>query len=248
MKISIILATYNAEKHLERALASIFCQTYPNYELIVQDGASQDNTLEILKKYMPHGGWRSEKDTGIYEAWNKALERATGDWCLFLGADDCLIGENTLVRCYHHMKRLPKDILFVYGALAKGIAGQVQNLDNVPLVEAYRRFTGNLGIPFPATFVRLDLAKKCKFDDSYKIAGDFDFVARYLRSDNITRIPLVVSYMEQGGMSSSAATRPLLLEERGRVLREHILPKAQEVILGCIKHYMNADTSLECLS
>ena len=246
MKFSIITSTYNAEKYLERLLASVFCQTYPYYEIIVQDGASTDNTVELLKKHLPQGNWRSEPDAGIYDAWNKALARASGDWAIFLGADDCLMGENVLVRCSHHLRRLPGNIMFAYGALAKGKDGAISSLGNRPLLDIYRRFSANMGLPFPATFIRMTLAKEHKFDTNYKIAGDFDFAATHITHDNIVRIPVVVSYMEQGGISTNTTAQKLLLEERGRVLRKRILPKAQELVLGCIKHYMNEDAMLEC--
>lgn len=245
MKFSIIMATYNAERFLERALSSVFCQSYPNYELIVQDGNSTDNTISILNKHLPKDMWSSEKDTGVYDAWNKALDRATGDWAIFLGADDCFMGENVLVRCYHHIKRLPSNILFAYGAMALGVEGKVTSLVNRSLLEVYRGFSASMGIPFPATFVKLSLAKKYKFDTSYKIGGDFDFVARFLKHDNIARIPVVVSYMEQGGLSTNEATRCCMLEEKGRILHKRILPKAQELVIGCMQYYWDEDISLE---
>lgn len=245
MKFSIVMATYNAEKYLERALASIFCQTYPNYELIIQDGGSTDGTTAILEKNLPKNIWVSAPDNGIYDAWNKALTRATGDWVIFLGADDCFMGENVLVRCSHHMKRLTSNISFVYGAIAKGIDGNIHDLVNTSLMDVYRRFTANMGLQFPATFVRTALAKEHKFDPSYKIAGDFDFAAKLITHENIARIPVIVSYMEQGGLSSNAQTRSKALDERGIVLRKRILPKAQEMVLGCIKYYRNQDVSLE---
>jgi glycosyltransferase involved in cell wall biosynthesis len=77
MKYSIITATYNAETFLERLLASILSQSYPNFEWVVQDGGSTDNTLNILKKYPDvRIKIQSEPDRGIYDAWNKAVARA----------------------------------------------------------------------------------------------------------------------------------------------------------------------------
>ncbi len=248
MKFSIIIATYNAEKYLLRALASINSQRYPNYEIIVQDGNSSDATVNLLEKYFPAGSWRSEKDTGIYDAWNKALDRASGDWAIFLGADDCFMGENVLLRCYHHIKKMPANIMFAYGAMAEGVDGKVTNLVNKSLLEVYRRFSSSMGLPFPATFVKLPLVKKYKFDTSYKIGGDFDFAGRFFTHSNIGRIPVVVSYMEQGGISTNPATRCLMLDERGKVLHKQILPKAQEIVMGCMQYYWDEDMSLEQLS
>ena len=114
-------------------------------------------------------------------------------------------------------------------------------------MDVYRRFSANMSLPFPATFVRLDLAKKYKFDASYKIAGDFDFAARFITCNNIARIPVIVSYMERGGLSTNEKTYDLMMDERGRVLEERILPNAQELIKGCIQYYRNENMTLERL-
>ena len=86
---SIVIATYNAELFLLRCLRSVFEQTYEHVEIIVIDGGSNDNTVPILQANADKiRAWISEPDSGIYEAWNKALVRWRGDWILFLGADD----------------------------------------------------------------------------------------------------------------------------------------------------------------
>ena len=89
---SIIIATYNAAKYLETALQSVFSQTVNDYELILIDGGSKDGTVEIIKKHQDRiAYWVSEKDQGIYDAWNKGVEQAKGDWVLFIGSDDTLV-------------------------------------------------------------------------------------------------------------------------------------------------------------
>ena len=91
-KVSIIIVTYNASNTLQRCLDSVFKQEYPNLELVIIDGESNDNTVEIIKanKEKIHF-WTSEKDEGIYDAMNKGLEKITGEWVYFLGADDQLL-------------------------------------------------------------------------------------------------------------------------------------------------------------
>jgi glycosyltransferase involved in cell wall biosynthesis len=75
--ISVIIATFNSEKVLARCINSVLDQTYKNYELIIVDGASADNTVDIIKKFGTGiSKWKSEKDNGIYEAWNKGVEMA----------------------------------------------------------------------------------------------------------------------------------------------------------------------------
>lgn len=91
-KISIIIATYNADKTLQRCLYSIALQKTEDIELLIIDGKSKDNTLEIIQKNKAIiNFWLSETDKGIYDAWNKGIKLARGKWIMFLGADDMLL-------------------------------------------------------------------------------------------------------------------------------------------------------------
>jgi len=105
LKFSIIIAAMNAESLIQRAILSVLTQIYPDYEIIVQDGGSTDGTLEILRRFKRRVNWTSEPDAGVYDAWNKALARVTGDWALFLGADDFLLDKEALSKCAIYMKK-----------------------------------------------------------------------------------------------------------------------------------------------
>ena len=89
--VSIIIATYNSEKTLRRALDSVLNQSYQDWECIVVDGASKDNTIEIVKEYVSKDSrfrYMSEPDHGIYDAFNKGWKMAKGEWVMYLGSDD----------------------------------------------------------------------------------------------------------------------------------------------------------------
>jgi len=246
IKFTIITATYNAEKFLPRLLASIFCQTYPLYEVIIQDGGSTDGTLDILQRYEDRISLRSEPDNGIYDAWNKAAKRMTGDWAIFLGADDCFMRPHVLVRCAHYMKQLPAETDFAYGALIHGRNGsETYYVLNRSLHKVYRIFSGDMGLPFSAAFIRASLLREHAFDNAYKIAGDFDFAARLLTPYNIARIPVLVSYMELGGISNQEKTRCALRDERDKIVYRRIRPKAQEIVAACRRHYRHTDDFIE---
>ncbi|WP_207424482.1 glycosyltransferase family 2 protein [Desertivirga brevis] len=91
-KISIIIVTRNAASTLQSCLNSIYSQRYSNVEIIIQDGASTDQTVDILKSNSHRlFCWKSEPDRGIYDAMNKAIDEVTGNWVIFLGADDELL-------------------------------------------------------------------------------------------------------------------------------------------------------------
>jgi glycosyltransferase involved in cell wall biosynthesis len=244
MKYSIITASYDSARVIRRVLISILNQSYPDFEWIVQDGGSTDETLAILAKYPdPRIKLQSGPDNGIYDAWNRAVARACGDWAIFLGCDDCFIHKHTLAQCHRYLRNLPDTKQFVFGAMLKGHNGKSDYLYNYSLSASYHRLLNNLGIPFPATFIRMALLKQEKFDTSYRIAGDYDYAARFITQQNLVRIPVLVSYMERGGISDDM--RGPVLGERIRVMRTHILPRAKEFICGCIDNLVDETSFLE---
>ena len=246
MKYSIITAVYNGEKYISRLMASVFNQSYPNIEWIVQDGGSKDGTLDKLRPHADRIKLVSEPDSGMYDAWNKALGRATGDWAIFLGADDFFISPHSIAQCHRHLRGMPPHIDIAYGALLMGNNGKAEHLLNRTMHRAYNTFLSDMGVPFPATFIRVPVLQRERFDASYKIAGDFEFVARILSGDNVARLPIIVSYMEMGGLSSDSSNCTLL-EERLRALYAHIAPKAREIMETSINHVVDNDDNLEAM-
>jgi glycosyltransferase involved in cell wall biosynthesis len=101
MKLSIITINKNNAVGLEKTILSVICQTYINIEYFIIDGASDDNSVEIIRKYEDKiTYWISEPDTGIYNAMNKGIKSATGDYCLFLNSGDWLISPNSLEKTF----------------------------------------------------------------------------------------------------------------------------------------------------
>ena len=90
--ISIATPCWNSEKTIERTIKSVLAQTFTDYEYIIVDGGSTDGTLDIIKKYEPFFGgrmkWKSEPDKGLYDAFNKGVERSTGVYCWNVNSDD----------------------------------------------------------------------------------------------------------------------------------------------------------------
>ena len=179
---TIITATYNAASTLPRLLDSLAEQTCRDFNVIIQDGASQDNTVAIAESYrdrLPELLLESTPDTGIYDAWNKAIDRCQdklGEWVLFLGADDTLAGidifETVKMRC----NSLPQNIIYICG----GILPICENSSFTPIfVDVHTSFTNlwRTMLPHPGLFHKKDVFKY-KFDSSYKIAGDYDFLVR----------------------------------------------------------------------
>ncbi len=90
--VSVITAVFNGEAFIASCIESVLSQDYPNIEHIVLDGGSTDGTVAILRKYQDQiAFWQSEPDKGVFDAWNKGLDLARGEWIAFLGADDCYL-------------------------------------------------------------------------------------------------------------------------------------------------------------
>ena len=212
----------------------------------MRDGGSKDGTLDKLRPHADRIKLVSEPDSGVYNAWNRALDRATGDWAIFLGADDFFISPHSIAQCHRHLRGMPSHIDMAYGALLMGSNGKAEQLLNRTMLRAYNTFLSDMGVPFPATFIRVPVLQRERFDDSYKIAGDFEFAARILTGNNLARLPIIVSYMEMGGLSSDSSNCTLL-EERLRTLYSRIAPKAREIMETSINHVVDNDDNLEAI-
>ena len=112
--ISIITVVYNGKCHIEKTILSVNSQTYKNYEYIIIDGNSSDNTTEILRKHNEKiTYWISEKDAGIYDAMNKGIKIAKGEWLLFMNCGDTFVNETTLASIMN--SNIRNNIKFIYG-------------------------------------------------------------------------------------------------------------------------------------
>ena len=166
--ISIITVVFNGEKYLEETIQSVINQTYDNVEYIIIDGGSTDGTLDIIKKYEDQiDYWVSEKDKGIYDAMNKGIDLATGEWINFMNAGDGFYKDNTLSEIfvnnkYQNMKILYGDVETNYGNF-KVIhkAGSLSNL--------YK----SMQFSHQSIFFNSKYHKENKYNLSYKLSADY---------------------------------------------------------------------------
>lgn len=111
--ITIITVCFNAVNVIERTILSIINQTYPNVEFIIVDGGSKDSTIDVIRKYDNKiSKWISEPDKGIYDAMNKGIKLATGEWINFMNAGDCFSDENVLSKIFG--QEYPASVKFLY--------------------------------------------------------------------------------------------------------------------------------------
>lgn len=201
-KITIIMAVYNRVDKIEQCISSVINQIYDNLEYIIIDGGSTDGTVDIIKKYDDKiAYWCSEPDKGIYDAWNKGLAHATGDYINFIGSDDAMYGYSAMTNIVVHLNEnvdvLAGNIVLVYEQNGFEI------LMNNNQVKSKTYYRGGC-ILTQGTLIKRTLFNKYKFDTSYKVAADYKFFLQYYY-DNTVRIKFVddvIQYFSDGGVSS----------------------------------------------
>lgn len=226
---TIITATHHAGDTVSRLLTSLAAQTCRDFAWHVQDGASTDNTLEVIEAWrtrLPAVSVHSEPDGGIYDAWNRALDHAgaaLGRWVLFLGADDALADSDVLARVRAALEQAPGDVCLAVGEARirypDGRLFETMRWDGASPVNALRR-----EMPFCHTALlhRRELFDGRRFDATFRVLGDYDFVCRALRQDTqVTALPFVLTDMHLGGISSSLDMQPGIFRESVRIAWRH---------------------------
>lgn len=226
MKVSVITICYNSAVTIAKTLTSVHSQTFQDIEHILIDGASRDNTLEIIRETPNRVAYlSSEPDSGIYDAMNKGLAKATGDLVCFLNADDVYADSEIIESVVHEFRNADLDVL--YGDVAFFRSDMPEKI--------VRRFRSDKFAPkriawgwmpaHPSLFMRRELyARLGGFKTDYRIAGDYEFVARAFVSCNLKYryLPRVLVLMQAGGVSTAGWRSTLLLNrEVLRACREN---------------------------
>lgn len=208
MKITIITATYNVQSALQITANSIRSQSYSNIEWLVVDGGSTDQTLDVINRNSDIiSFWMSEPDSGIYDAWNKICPKISGDWVLFLGAGDTLASSDVLSLVAPSLSvSFPKHLL-VYGKIRlvseinrEVIEERGESWDYMK--NKWEFFRPKLPM-HPEIFHHSSLLKSEQpFDKTYKIAADTLFLLSVVRLNEPLFIPIVITEMPFGGVSS----------------------------------------------
>lgn len=220
MKISIITINRNNAEGLRKTIESVITQTLDEFEYIVIDGASTDVSVDVIRQYEDKiTYWVSEPDNGIYNAMNKGISRANGEYLLFLNSGDSLVEENTLQNVLS--AGLNTDI--VYGYQYDDINGKRQ--EELCLDVPYISFATlkDSHIPHQSTFIRAELLKKNGgYLEHYKIISDWAFLmlALFKWNARIKRIPVFVSVYDTTGISSNVDKEPQYKERRDFLVRE----------------------------
>lgn len=204
MKISIIIATYNASKTLKRCLDSIIPQLTDETELIIIDGGSKDNTNEIISSYGNKVTKHiSEPDKGIYDAWNKGIKLSHGEWIMFIGADDILL-PNALTDYLNFTSTLNNEDVDFISCKIKSIKENGDFLKITGKLWDYKRCRINMDVTHVASLTNINYFKRIGlFNINYKICGDYDLLMRGGKMMKALFVNKLIAEMPIGGTSFS---------------------------------------------
>ena len=220
MKISIITVTYNSEKTLKDTIESVLKQNYENYEHIIVDGKSKDSTVDIIKEYEEEYNGKlkyiSEKDNGIYDAMNKGITKAKGDYLLFLNADDTLFSKRTINDEVEYMQNDMKasDVYFGNIEIKNEYGVYVQKPRSLEMLP-YK-----MVLSHQAVFIRRDLLIKNLFDLKYRYSADYKQLSTlYLLGYKFCYIDLAIAHTP---MDAGATYNNYIIstKEHFKILRE----------------------------
>lgn len=215
--LSIITVNLNNREGLQRTIDSVVGQTFTDYEWIVIDGDSTDGSRELIEQYADHFAyWCSEPDKGIYNAMNKGIAHAKGEWLQFLNSGDWLYEDTTLEKVFS--KEYEADVL--YGDL-------ILRLKNDKI--AYRNYPDKLNIKFfydhalghQASFYNFSIFINNDYNENHKIVSDWEFTLKlYSENHKFYHIPIYIAVFTTDGISSTLEDENI--KERKRVLLNYV--------------------------
>ncbi len=230
IRISIVTITFNAARCLQRTLDSVARQTYPHIEHLIVDGQSKDDTVAIAHRYQQASRHAvtvlSEPDKGLYDAMNKGLRMATGDYIVYLNAGDMLYADDTIAvvaRCAEAKGRPA----VIYGDTAITDAdGHFLRMrrHRPPEQLSWRSFKKGMLVCHQAFYARLDIARDIPYDLQYRHSADVDWCIRVMheaerRKQKLANTRQVLANFEEGGDSKQNHRSSLL--ERYQVMSRH---------------------------
>ena len=223
MKISIITATYNSGKTVTDTLESVLHQSYNDFEYLIIDGASKDDTMTIVKEYEPRFEGRlryiSEPDNGLYDAMNKGINMATGDVVGILNSDDFYTSDDALQVIADAFSN--NDIDATYGDIHFVNDSDLTKMVRYYSSSVFRRSLMRYGMmpAHPSFYCKRDVYERYgSFDTSYRVAADFENLLRLIFVNRIKTqyIPKDFVTMRTGGMSTAG------LGSRTQIMHDHL--------------------------
>ncbi|MHB1922759.1 MAG: glycosyltransferase family 2 protein [Chitinophagaceae bacterium] len=220
--ISIITVCYNAEHFIEQSIQSVVGQSYPNIEYILVDGRSTDHTLEIIERFSPRiSRIISEKDQGLYDAMNKGIAAATGDYIYFLNADDQLYDAQVISRLFSDCKAA--DAYYGETVMVGELGTELGLRSSITPHQLTRQLSWKslrwgMLVSHQAFIIKRSLC--VQYDVHYKICADIDWMIRCLKQCEIISFQdLIICKFRMGGKSKQHQS--LAWKERFFILQKH---------------------------
>lgn len=217
--VSIITVNLNNAAGLQKTIDSVLRQVYTDYEYLIIDGGSADNSRYIIEQHTHRlHYWVSEPDRGIYHAMNKGIERTTGQYCLFLNSGDWFVDEHVLNRCFDEAQTA--DLLIGGCYVSKN--GLIIHT-YIPTRELTLQSFYETTIPHQSTFIKKALFDRLGgYKETYRIHGDYEFWIRSVITDHcsVTILNCVVADYNLEGLSNSSESNRQSREEIRQILRQ----------------------------
>jgi glycosyltransferase involved in cell wall biosynthesis len=227
-KITIITINYNNLDGLKRTFTSVFNQTWKEFEYVVIDGGSTDGSKELLEQYHDKiDYWVSESDKGIYNAMNKGIKKAKGEYLLFLNSGDNLINDKILEEHHNFIKE--KDLIYFNLEIARNTFSQVRTYPEYINFS----FMFSAGLPHQATFIKAHLFNELgKYDENLKFSSDWKFFMLCLFKLNCSylKVDTTLSTFYLDGISSDSKNLKILNEERNQVMNSYFKCFVEDMI------------------
>lgn len=227
--ITVITSTLNSSQWLQRCIDSVLCQTHTSLQHVLVDGGSTDGTIDILQSQIdPRVDVLLGRDSGVYEAWNKGIRAATGDWILFLGSDDFVLEPDVFERVMETLRAQSGERLFAYGNLLNGPVDGHGTADRFgywdPLDD---RWIGPMKSfpPHPATFHTRDLyGSQSPYDESYRYSADAKFFFQHATNASVIYLGFDIVWFSKGGLTNRNGNQLSRWVENNRLRRELKFP------------------------
>jgi glycosyltransferase involved in cell wall biosynthesis len=218
-KLSIITINYNDKFGLEKTIRSVITQSCQDFEYIVIDGGSYDGSVSLIQEHKRIDYSISEKDSGVYDAMNKGIKVAKGEYLLFLNSGDFLVNETVISQV---IDKLDSKTSIYYGNLFYSNQGKRTLLWTPPDVLSFSYFLNN-SLPHPASFIKKDLFfKYFLYNQSLKIISDWEFFIFCIckMNENYQHLDIVISDFDDSGLSSKEENLEKIAFEKQQVLKD----------------------------
>lgn len=227
-KLSIITINYNNCLGLSRTIKSVLAQTFKDLEYIIIDGGSNDDSIDVIKSHQDSiDYWVSEPDKGIYNAMNKGIKKASGEYLQFLNSGDTFV-DNTVLSTVFSKPRTADivygDLFYVYGDDSKKVLPSLYG-GQLTMVHFFHR---NLG--HPAAFIKKSLFSDSLYDEKYRFLADNKFFIEsiILKNCSVEYLGKVLIDFDMSGVSSESTNWACINEERAKLMREVLPPRIHQ--------------------